>query len=88
MIASCARLVGEPVVDRRGEDVGRIDRVLIEVATGRVAGVVVACGGVFGLGEREYTLAWHELRLDATRRRVVIDHRPDEATEAAPLSTL
>jgi sporulation protein YlmC with PRC-barrel domain len=88
MIASCMRLVGEAVVDRHGEDVGRVDRVLIELASGRVAGVVVASGGVFGLGERQYEVAWHELRLDASRRRVVIVRRPEEAAAESPLSTL
>jgi sporulation protein YlmC with PRC-barrel domain len=88
MIASCARLVGEPVVDRRGEDVGRIDRVLVEVASGRIAGVIVASGGVFGLGERHYTVPWHELRLDPELRRVVIDRRPDERLAETPLSML
>ena len=88
MIASCARLVGKPVVDRRGEEVGRVDRVLIEVRSGRVTAVVIASGGVFGLGERQYIVAWDELRIDAAHHRVVIDRRPEQAPAETPLSTL
>lgn len=88
MIASCARLVGEPVIDCHGQDVGRIDRVLIDVATGRVVGVVVATGGVFGLGERHHAIDWNEMRIDSRGRRVVL-HRPlEEISAESPLSTL
>ena len=86
MIASCARLVGEPVVDRNGEEMGRVDRILIELSTGRVAAVVVAVGGVFGLGERQYSVPWGDLRMDLARRRVVMQRR--HAKAAARLSTL
>jgi len=72
MIVSCARLAGEPVVDSRGEEAGRIESVLLDLATGRVAGVVLACGGVLGLGERLCTVPWSQLSLDAERHRLVL----------------
>jgi sporulation protein YlmC with PRC-barrel domain len=74
MIVSCARLAGEPVLDSRGEEAGRIESVLLELSTGRVAGVVLACGGVLGLGERLYTVPWSRLSLDAERRRLVLEN--------------
>ena len=88
MIVSCARLVGEPVVDLDGEEMGRVDRILIDAPSGRIAGVVVAVGGVFGLGERQYTVPWSGLRIDAARRRIVIDRRPAKAAAESRLSTL
>ena len=88
MIASCARLVGEPVIAREGGDVGRVDRVLIDLASGRVTGVVVAVGGVFGLGERRYTLRWEDVHVDPSRRRVTIDRWPGTSAAESPLSTL
>ena len=72
MIASSTRLAGEVVVDDHGEDVGRLERVMIDVASGRVAYVVLACGGVFGIGERRYGVAWKDLRLDPERRCFVL----------------
>ena len=73
MIASSARLAGEVVVDHHGEDVGRLERVMIDVASGRVAYVVLACGGVFGIGEHHYAVAWKDLRLDPERRCLVLE---------------
>lgn len=88
MIASCARLAGQSVVDRRGEDVGRIDRILVEVATGRIVGVVIAVGGVFGLGARYHTVAWPDLGVDVLRHRVEVARPLRDAAAESPLSTL
>ena len=88
MIASCARLVGEKVFDPHGECVGRVDRVLIDLASGRVTGVVVATGGVFGLGERHQTVEWSGMKVDARGRRVVLARPLEEIAAESPLSTL
>ena len=83
MIVSCARLAGEPVLDERGEVAGRIERVMVELASGRIAGVVLACGGVLGLGERQVTVPWQRLRLDAARRRFILERRAQEEKASA-----
>ena len=88
MIVSCTRLVGEPVVDAHGTDVGRVDRVLIDIATGRVVGLAIATGGVFGLGERHHDIEWSELKIDARGHRVVLDRPLEEISAESPLSTL
>ena len=72
MIVSCSRLAGDYVVSHRGEDVGQIERIMIDVASGRVAHAVVACGGVYGIGERHYAIPWSAFRLDTERRRLVL----------------
>ena len=79
MIVSCARLAGERVLDARGEDAGRIESVMIDLASGRVAGVVIACGGVLGLGERVRTVSWERLRLDPSKRRLILEEHRQEA---------
>ena len=79
MIVSCSRLVGEPVLDAHGEEAGRIDRVVVDLASGRVACVVLACGGVLGLGERQHAVPWSRLRLDAARRRLILERTPEPA---------
>ena len=88
MIASCARLVGEPVVNRDGEEVGRIDRILVDAGSGSIAGVVLAAGGVFGLGERQYAVSWKDLGIDAAGRRIVLHRQPTMAEGESRLSTL
>jgi len=84
MIVSCSRLAGEPVLDEHGEEAGRIERVVIDLASGRVAWVVLACGGVFGLGERHETVPWSCLRLDPASRRFILERKPEPADREAP----
>ena len=52
MIVSCARLAGRVIVNPSGEDVGQVERIMIDVPSGRIAYAVVAYGGVLGLGHR------------------------------------
>lgn len=78
MIVSCARLTGDVVVDHSDEDVGQIERIMIDVPTGRIAYAVVAYGGVLGLGQRLYAIPWDHLRLDPRRRCFVLDGDPEK----------
>ena len=87
MIVSCARLAGDPVVDARGEDVGQLERIMIDVATGRIAYAVVACGGVLGIGQRLCAVPWKQLRLDPQRRCLVLASDP-EKLERVPAALL
>jgi sporulation protein YlmC with PRC-barrel domain len=84
MIVSAARLPGNVVLDRRGDDVGRLDRIMVDAASGRIAYVVLAYGGVFGIGERQCALAWEDLALDPERRCFVLG-RAREEIEDRPL---
>ena len=78
MIVSCARLAGDIVANPRHEDVGQIERIMIDVPTGRIAYAVVACGGVLGLGQRYCAVPWSELHFDPQRRCFIL--RPDPET--------
>lgn len=72
MIVSCARLAGDYVVSQCGEEVGRIESIMIDVASGRVAHALVACGGVFGIGGRQYAIPWSAFTVDIDRRRLIL----------------
>lgn len=81
MIVSAARLASHRVVDRGGEELGRIERVMVDAASGRIAYVVLAYGGVFGIGERRCALAWDDLELDPARRCFILDSALAEIEE-------
>ena len=64
---------GDPVVNRRGEALGAIADVVIDVRSGRVAYAVVARGGVLGLGEKLHAVPWSSLARDEERACFVLD---------------
>jgi sporulation protein YlmC with PRC-barrel domain len=84
MIVSAARIAGNAVVDPDGDEVGRLDRLMVEVPTGRIVHAVIAFGGVLGIGERRCAVAWQHLALDPARRCFVL--RPHEQSRAPSAS--
>jgi sporulation protein YlmC with PRC-barrel domain len=71
-LMACSRLAGGAVLDANDDEVGRLDHLVIDVASGRIAYAVIARGGVFGIGETLFEVPWSALRLDAGRQVLVL----------------
>jgi sporulation protein YlmC with PRC-barrel domain len=52
------KVEGTPVYRSNGEKVGRIENVMIDKYSGKVAYAVLSFGGFLGLGEDHYPLPW------------------------------
>ncbi|HEY7489688.1 MAG TPA: PRC-barrel domain-containing protein [Candidatus Tectomicrobia bacterium] len=52
----------------QGKNVGHIEEVVLEAATGHMAYVVLAFGGVLGLGDKLVALPWWALHVSAAAR--------------------
>ncbi|WP_246153939.1 PRC-barrel domain-containing protein [Methylobacterium oryzihabitans] len=57
------RVEGTAVRNPNGDGIGRIERLMIEKATGKVAYAVMSFGGFLGMGESYYTVPWSALRF-------------------------
>ena len=66
-------LAGDPVVEARGEDLGKVGEIMIDVRRGRVAYAVLASGGFLGIGDKLFAIPWSALTLDADRKCFVLD---------------
>jgi hypothetical protein len=73
VVLCSATLEGDSVMNASGEELGTIDHIMLDVPTGRIAYAVLACGGVFGIGERLFAVPWSALALDAQRSCFVLD---------------
>lgn len=51
-------IVGSPVRNTDGKDLGKIKQLLIDPEEGEIAYAVVARGGVVGLGEETVVISW------------------------------
>jgi sporulation protein YlmC with PRC-barrel domain len=76
-------LEGDKVVNRKGEDLGSIEDIMIDVQRGRVAYAVMSCGGFLGMGDKLFAIPWNALTLDANRHCFVLD-ADRERFEKAP----
>lgn len=66
-------LQGDRVVNLRGEDLGEIQDIMIDVPSGRIAYAVLSFGGVLGIGDKLFAIPWSALTLDADRQCFVLD---------------
>jgi len=82
-VMNAASLTGDAVVDAAGESLGKIDAIMIDVRSGRVAYAVLSFGGFLGMGNKLFAIPWSALTLDAIHKRFVFDVSR-ERLEAAP----
>jgi len=66
-----AQLIGADVVNTTNDKLGDVDEVLV-TTDGRVNAVIVATGGILGLGERKVVLAWERLRFSSQGSDLVV----------------
>ena len=66
-------LIHDKVVNLNGEYVGKIEELMIDVTTGRVAYAVLSFGGFLGLGDKLFAIPWQALRLVTDEHRFVLD---------------
>lgn len=75
-------LQGDKVVNSRGEDLGEIEDIMLDVPNGRVAYAVLSFGGVMGIGDKLFAVPWSALTLDADRKCFVLDVDKDRLKNA------
>lgn len=71
-------IVGSAVRNLKGDDLGKIQELMIDVATGRIAYAVLAYGGFLGMGDKLFAIPWEALMARSDERQFVLDL--DEAT--------
>ena len=80
---SSSSLIGDKVHNSLNEDLGKIEDIMIDVETGRIAYAVLSFGGFLGLGDKLFAIPWSSLRLDEDQKRFILD--VDKQTlESAP----
>ena len=82
-VMDAASLAGDDVVNAAGEGLGRIEAIMLDVSSGRIAYAVLSFGTFLGMGGKLFAIPWSALTLDAAEQRFILDV-PRERLEAAP----
>ncbi len=72
-VMSASSLNGDRVVNSMGEDIGKIDEIMIDTPTGRVAYAVLSFGGFLGMGDKLFAIPWSLLSLDEDNKVFRLD---------------
>ena|SRR5438552_7898653 len=82
-VMDAATLKGDNVVNAAGDDLGKIEAIMLDVGAGRIAYAVLSFGGFLGMGSKLFAIPWSALTLDTTNHRFILD-ASKEQLEAAP----
>src|SRR5437870_8006946 len=67
------KLIGDPVVNRRGEDLGKIEDFVIDPKSGRVDYAVLSFGGFLGMGDKLFAVPLEAMKLSREEKRFILD---------------
>ncbi|HET9212620.1 MAG TPA: PRC-barrel domain-containing protein [Thermoanaerobaculia bacterium] len=72
-VLSATTMIGDSVTNRSGEDLGKIEELMIDLGRGSVAYAVLSFGGVLGMGDKLFAIPFQALKLDADHECFVLD---------------
>ena len=96
-ILSATTLAGDKVTNADGEDLGKVEELMIDLESGRVAYAVLSFGAGFLHGGKLFAIPWGSLAVDQNNKQLVLnvtremletaegfdkDHWPDMADPA------
>ncbi|HZR81480.1 MAG TPA: PRC-barrel domain-containing protein [Candidatus Binatia bacterium] len=74
-------IVGSQVRDTKGEDLGKIDKLLM-TSDGKVHAAVISLGGVFGVGGRKVEVPWSAMSMRREKNDFVMTASRDTLDKA------
>jgi sporulation protein YlmC with PRC-barrel domain len=81
-VLSADTLAGNSVRNSKGDDLGTIKAIMLDVPRGRIAYAVLSVGGFFGLGDKLFAVPWSALRLDHEKKAFIFDATKKQLDEA------
>ena len=63
-VLSASSLIGDEVKNPAGEDLGKVEDLMIDLQAGRISYAVLSFGGFLGLGDKFFAIPWSLLEVD------------------------
>jgi sporulation protein YlmC with PRC-barrel domain len=82
-ILSARTISGDKVVNRKGDDLGDIKDLMIDVSNGHVVYAVLQFGGLLGLGSKLFAVPLSAMKVDTEHHRFIFD-QDKETLKNAP----
>jgi sporulation protein YlmC with PRC-barrel domain len=76
-ILSASTIKSDRVVNTAGEDIGRIEELMIDLNSGRVAYAVLSFGGYMGMSDKMFAIPWDSLKCNVHEHAFILDTPKD-----------
>ena len=73
LVLSGSSLKGGRVVNYKGEDLGKIEEIIIDLDRARVAYAVLSFGGFLGLGDKLFAIPWQAITVDTIKKQLILN---------------
>ncbi len=83
MNLSATSIIGDDVVNANGDDLGKIEDLMIDCASGTVSYAVLSFGGFLGIGDKYFAVPIEVMQLDMENEKFILNESK-ERLEAAP----
>ena len=70
---TASKLIGDPVVNPRGENLGKIEDLVIDPKNSRIDYAVLSFGGFLGMGDKLFAVPLEAMKLSPEERRFILD---------------
>ena len=82
-VVPASKIIGETVVNRQSENVGKIDELVIDAKKNRVLYAVLSFGGFIGMGNKLFAMHWEAFEFSTTENKLILNV-DKEKLKAAP----
>src|SRR5262252_3202027 len=72
-VLAASTLAGDAVKNSAREDLGKVDEIMIDIPSGRVAYAVLSFGGVMRMGNKLFAVPWSALTVDEDDKCFILD---------------
>jgi sporulation protein YlmC with PRC-barrel domain len=82
-VISASKIIGEAVVNRQNEDLGKIHELVIDAKEGRLVYAVISFGGFLGMGNKLFAMPWNAFEFVKNENKLMLNV-DKEKLKAAP----
>jgi sporulation protein YlmC with PRC-barrel domain len=77
LVLSASSLKGDKVVNHKGDDLGKIEEIMLDLDRGRIAYAVLSFGGFLGMGDKLFAIPWQAFSVDTVQKRLVLNTKKE-----------
>ncbi len=82
VVKASEQVIGVDVKNTQQEDLGEITELMLEKVSGKVAYVVLAFGGILGMGEKYFAVPWNAISYDKNEECFILNKSTAELKNA------
>ena len=76
-IRTASSIIGDKVYNKTGDDLGKIMDIMLNVDDGNIEYVIIAFGGLMGMGRKYFAVPFEVLILDVDHQAFILDQNKE-----------